>query len=373
MIAIVHPQFYGVHGIARYIESFLTNLPSGSPPVILITGEPADAVRSFAGVEIIHVPLAADRYAARGGLTRWGLAVRARLLRLYAEGRVRCVNLHIPPLIPALLLPSRIPTVLTAHTTYLGMSGRFYPQCYFRSQWSPASLAVKTWMERRILARARKVITLTEQGRAEIERYGYKGPVAVIANGADTRHFVPDPSVPKDVDVLFAGRIERRKGSRSMVDICRALVAARPSIRIVIVGYGEDFDWVRAGLESLSAVHLTGKISFEQMRDYYKRSRTYVSTSYYEGLPGTCLEAMAMGLPTVVWDFLFYRGLVLDGQTGFVVEPNDLKAMCSKVLELLDDSATAGRFGTAGRELLQSGYGWQSLAPRILDELVSVT
>lgn len=158
-----------------------------------------------------------------------------------------------------------------------------------------------------------------------------------------------------------------------MVDICRALVAARPSIRIVIVGYGEDFDWVRAGLESLSAVHLTGKISFEQMRDYYKRSRTYVSTSYYEGLPGTCLEAMAMGLPTVVWDFLFYRGLVLDGQTGFVVEPNDLKAMCSKVLELLDDSAAAGRFGTAGRELLQSAYGWQSLAPRILDELVSVT
>jgi len=40
MIAIVNPQYYGVHGIARYIDSFLANLPQGNYTVYLITSEP---------------------------------------------------------------------------------------------------------------------------------------------------------------------------------------------------------------------------------------------------------------------------------------------------------------------------------------------
>ena len=39
MIAIVNPQFYGVHGIARYLDSFLSNLPIDHPPIYLITSD----------------------------------------------------------------------------------------------------------------------------------------------------------------------------------------------------------------------------------------------------------------------------------------------------------------------------------------------
>jgi glycosyltransferase involved in cell wall biosynthesis len=47
------------------------------------------------------------------------------------------------------------------------------------------------WMERQLFSRANKVIALTEQGRAEILSYGFKGPVVVVPNGVDTRNFVP--------------------------------------------------------------------------------------------------------------------------------------------------------------------------------------
>jgi glycosyltransferase involved in cell wall biosynthesis len=370
MIAVVYPQFYAVGGIARYIESFLSNIAPGSPPIMLITGgTPPSQTSSYAGVEVFHI---GDPGMDRAGLLGWGLRVRKLLRRLHAEGRVRCINFHAPPLIPGLLLPPQIPMVLTAHTTYLGMSGRFYPQRHFESQWNAGSLTVKLAMERRLFTTASKVVALTEQARAEVLSYGYKGPIAVIPNGADTRSFSPDPAAAKTVDVLFGGRIERRKGSRSMVQLCKALVAARPAIRIVIVGYGDDDSWVRRELEPLApAVQLVGKVPFERMRDYYSRSRVYASTSYYEGLPGTCLEAMAMGLPAVVWDFLFYRGLVLDGQTGFLVAPNEIERMKTQVLRLLDDPETARRMGEQGRQILQSGYQWQSLTPRILTELES--
>jgi len=363
MIAIVYPQFYGVGGIARYLDSFLFNLPQDHPPIYLITGDEHKTGRSYPGVEIIHIPFSSSRF----NLFVWGVQVRKLLIRLHGEGKIQWVNLHFPPLIPGLFLPRHIPVLLTAHTTYLGMSGRFYETRHFESQWSRTSLAIKSWMERRIFGLTSKVITLTEQGRQEVLAYGFKGSVTVIPNGADVKLFTPDNAVEKDIDALFCGRIEFRKGSRSMAELCRQLIVRKPDIRIAIVGYGDDDEWVRSALASSGEnVLLTGKVPFSEMIGYYNRSRVYASTSYYEGLPGTCLEAMSMQLPAVVWDFLFYRGLVVEGKTGSLADPNDFAGMTNKILHLLDNPQQAAELGRNGRTLLESDYSWVKLARDVL-------
>lgn len=364
MIAIVYPQFYGVGGIARYLDSFLANLPPDHPPIYLITGDEQRTAHTYPGVEIIHIPVSSSRLS----LFSWGIQARKQLIRLHGAGKIQWVNLHFPPLIPGLLLPRHIPVVLTAHTTYLGMSGRFYATRHFDSQWSALSLAIKAWMERRIFAQTARVITLTEQGRQEVLAYGFKGPVTVIPNGADVRMFTPNTARDKDIDVLFCGRIELRKGSRAMAELCRLLIANKPGIRICIVGYGDDDAWVAQVLAPYSQnVQLTGKVPFAEMMGYYNRSRVYASTSYYEGLPGTCLEAMAMQLPAVVWDFLFYRGLVVAGETGLLAAPNDFAAMADHVLELLSQPQRAAAMGRNGRALLEREYSWVKLARDVLD------
>ena len=363
MIAIVYPQLYGVGGIARYLDSFVANLPPGHPPVYLITGDELRVERCYPGVEIIHFPCTHSRF----NLFSWGLKVRNKLISLYDQDKIQWVNLHFPPLIPGLFLPRHIPVVLTAHTTYLGMSGHFYGARHFESQWSAASLSIKSWMERRIFDRTDKVITLTEQGRQEVLAYGFKGSVAVIPNGADVKLFTPNKTVHKDIDVLFCGRIEFRKGSRAMVELCRQLIAKKQDIQIAIVGYGNDDAWVIDALATNGHnVLMTGKVPFSETIGYYNRSRVYVSTSYYEGLPGTCLEAMAMQLPAVVWEFLFYRGLVVDGQTGSLVAPNDFAGMTDKVLGLLSNPQLAAEMGINGRALLESDYNWGKLAKDVL-------
>jgi glycosyltransferase involved in cell wall biosynthesis len=363
MIAIVYPQFYGVGGIARYLDSFLSNLPIDHPHIYLITGDEHHEPRSYQGVEIIHIPFSTNRL----NLFKWGLQARKLLIQMHAEGKIQWINLHFPPLIPGLLLPRHIPVVLTAHTTYLGMSGRFYETKHFEGQWSYISLAIKSWMEQRIFGLTSKVITLTEQGKQEVLSYGFRGPVVVIPNGADVEMFTPDESVKKDIDVLFCGRIEFRKGSRPMVQVCRRLIDQKPDIRIAIVGYGDDDVWVNSELASYGKnVLLTGKVPFSETIDYYNRSRVYVSTSYYEGLPGTCLEAMAMELPAVAWDFLFYRGLVIKGCTGYLATPNDFSAMTDNVLKLLANPDLATEMGKKARTLLESKYNWPDLAREII-------
>jgi glycosyltransferase involved in cell wall biosynthesis len=366
MIAIVYPEFYGVGGIARYLDSLLANLPAGHPPIVLVTGDEHRTERRYAGVEIVHVRFKSTRWS----LLDWALRVRRMLLRLHREGKISVVNLHWPPLIPGLALPRGIPLVLTAHTTYLGMSGRFYAERHFESQWNASSLAIKSWMERRILANATRVIALTEQGRQEIARYGFKGPIDVIPNGVDLRAFTPSPCATKDIDVLFCGRIEARKGSRALVECCRRLVTARPATKICVVGHGDDEEFVRAQLAPLASnVVVTGKVPFERMIAYYDRSRVYASTSYYEGLPGTCLESMAMQLPVAVWDLPFYRSLVVHGRTGLVAPPNDFAAFCDAILALLGNEPAAAALGRSGRALLAESYDWSKLAGAVVGVL----
>jgi glycosyltransferase involved in cell wall biosynthesis len=367
LIVIFYPEFGGVHGIARYLDNFLAHLPHGAPPIVLITAGTPAGWCAPPGVEVQLLPMRPHRL----GLTWWTLQARAALARLERErGPVTALNLHIPPLIPALLFSRRHRIVLTAHTTYHGMSGGFDQPRQFDSPWNRLSVAIKMAMERHILKRAAQVITLTEQGRQELARYGRQGGVVVIPNGVDTAAFRADSAVAQDFDVLFCGRIERRKGSRPLVEVCRRLLARRPGLRICIVGYGDDEAHVRQGLAEFSgpggAIRLEGRVPLSEMPMFYRRSRVYASTSYYEGLPGTCLEAMATGLPAVVWDLPFYGGLVVEGCTGSLAATNDLDAFTQRVLALTDRPSHAAALGRSAAQLVRRRHDWQRLAQQVI-------
>lgn len=363
MIAIVYPQFYGVGGIARYLDSFLSNLPEDHPPIYLITGDEHRLDRSYPGVEIIHIPFTANRF----NLFFWTIQANRILLELWRAQKISVVNLHIPPLITGLLLTRKIPMILTAHTTYLGMSGRFYTQAYFKSQWSKLEITIKMQLERYIFKRATHIITLTTQGAQELQQYAVSAPISIIPNGVDVRTFDSETAIAKSIDVLFCGRIEVRKGSRAMVDVCKALITRMPAIRILIVGYGDDDAWVKAQLQPYTHnVTLAGKVKFTDMPGIYAQSHLYASTSYYEGLPGTCLEAMATGLPAVVWDFPFYEALVVQSQTGIRVQPNDVTGMANAITEQLSVLQHNDVLSAQIRQHVMRGFNWQLLAKQLV-------
>jgi glycosyltransferase involved in cell wall biosynthesis len=365
MIVILYPQFHGIGGIARYLDAFLSNLPANAPEVMLVTGEGPTNEWKARGVECHCIPVPDNRL----GLAIWGVKASRFVQALHRQRTVTAVNLHIPPLIPGLFLPPGLPIVLTAHTTYLGMSGRFERNRHFASPWNPITLRLKMLMERAIIARADTVVTLTEQGRRELAGYGRTERVEVIPNGVDLAEFTPAQGTDaKDIDVIFCGRIERRKGSRPLVEVCRRLVAAEPRIRIAIVGYGADEAFVWKSLAPLADnIELTGKVCFADMVSYYRRSRLYASTSYYEGLPGTCLEAMAMRLPAVVWDRDFYRHLVIANLTGRLVPTNDIEGMAAEVLRLLRQPELLESMGDGARAVVQDRYDWRRLSARLID------
>jgi len=369
VIGLVYPELYGVQGIARYVDSFLKNLPEDHPQIYVLTGDEDPSVNRHYDnkVSIINIPFKKGRFS----LFSWSIAVRKMLKSLHKQGKIEIVNFHIPPMIPGLFLPRNIRHVLTLHTTYLGMSGKFYPEQYYQSQWNDTEVALKKLIEKYILSYTNKVVTLTEQGKSELQRYNFDGEVDIIPNGADLSRFTPSKA-DKKYDVIFSGRIETRKGSRSMVDFCEHIITIKPDIKIVIAGYGDDDSYVFERLSKCPGnIYLAGKVPFDEMVNFYNESRVYVSTSYYEGLPGTCIEAMSMNLPAVVWDLLFYKGLVIAGSNGKLAKVNDIDYLARQTIELLNNDDLIKQFGNNARDTVSHKYDWNKLSPLVLKSLLS--
>lgn len=362
MIAIIYPQFYGVGEIVRYLDSFLANLPDNHAKIYLITGDKNRRIARYKNVEIINVPYTSNRFS----LILWTLRVRKLLIQLHKQKKIQWMILHVLPLIPGLLLPKKIPMLLTVHCTYLGLSGDFYKTRYFDSDRNAIATQIKRWMEYYIFRQTQKIIVLTEQGKQEVLAYGYQEQIAMVPSGIDVSKFKPNSSVSKDIDVLFCGGIDPHKGSRAMVDVCNALIAKKPDITICIVGY-DDEDWVKCNLPINSKnVIISGKVSVDEAICFYHRSRVYASTSYYEGLTSTCIEAMAMELPVVVWDLLFYRNLVINNETGMLVHVDECQQMALEITTLLIDESKSRILGNQSRRLIEKNHSWKNLSEQVL-------
>jgi glycosyltransferase involved in cell wall biosynthesis len=365
-LLIQYPQYGGVGGIARYLEGFLENIPHNEHlEITLLTGESRKITKIKNRINIITVPFNERKLSS----IRWSLRCRKIIQTLHNKKEIDIINLHIPPLIPGLPMP-QVPYVVTAHSTYFGMGGKLSDKQYYNKQYSNLEKFIRLKIEKLIFKNALKIICLTPRVKEELKAYGIKADkIEICPNGVDCTFF-KTKEMEKDIDLLFVGRLEAMKGSRSLIRLCKLLVKNKSDIKIYIVGYGNDFNFIREKLQDevkKANVLLTGKVPFSQARQYYDRSKIYTSTSYYEGLPGTCLEAMSMQLPVIVWDMPFYTGLVENGKSGYLIPVNNYSLMQKKILSLLEARTNRRSMGKYARRKVLKEYSWRKLAPKLLN------
>ena len=126
--------------------------------------------------------------------------------------------------------------------------------------------------------------------------------------------------------VVMVSRILRAKGVLDFVAAARAVRAARPETRFLLVGPDD-----RDSLDALTAAELeqlresvTWLGPRSDVREILGVSDMFVFPSYYrEGVPRVLLEAASMGLPLVAADVPGSRDVVTDGVNGFLVPPRD--------------------------------------------------
>jgi glycosyltransferase involved in cell wall biosynthesis len=101
----------------------------------------------------------------------------------------------------------------------------------------------------------------------------------------------------------------------------------------------------------------------------YAAADTIVVSSHTEGLPGVLMEAGLSGLPAVTTDVGFVREIIRDGETGFVVPPNEPAALGAGLLQALEAPAS---MGLAARAHCLAHFGLARIAERWDTLLTSV-
>jgi glycosyltransferase involved in cell wall biosynthesis len=216
----------------------------------------------------------------------------------------------------------------------------------------PATL--KTLVRISIGKRAAAIVANSGSGLEYWRRYNKSTLNTVIPNG------IPPPETAArgggaigsaGPDIIFVGRYHDDK---NLIQLTRAVATVlRGDTRIKAAFFGSGP--LRSSLERLIASEgLQGRLQLgdyrTDIRDLMRSSRVFVSVGMNEGHPNAVLEAAIEGVPLVLSDIAPHRELFAHGEAIFV-DPDDVAAIASGILDCLaDETAASARAGQA-REL----------------------
>ena len=196
----------------------------------------------------------------------------------------------------------------------------------------------------------------------------------IIPNGIDVDHFSQDAEPwPQYRDgktnILFVGRLEKRKGLKYLLEAYSRLKWDLQDIRLLVVGPGTpDRDcYGIIGGRGLEDVVLAGSVSYEDLRRYYATAHIFCSPATgAESFGIVLLEAMAAGKPIVASDIEGYNGIVTHGQEGMLFLRQDIDALARALECLVRNPELALRMGVQGRETVEK-YRWEAVARQVED------
>jgi len=231
------------------------------------------------------------------------------------------------------------------------------------------------WFEKKALAGADHLLSVSEfTAEKTAALFSLKKQIEHIPNSVDVSYFCPRNTAVEPNTILYFGSIIRKKGVLELADIFNLIVAKKPGARLLFAG--KDVKDHTTGsstkqliIEKLSPAAkkntvLLGVLPYEKVLAQIAAANVVVLPSFAEALPMTWLEAMAMKKALVTSDIGWAKEVMIDGLTGFTVDPKDHQEYAGKVLQLLNDPALALKMGKAAREQVVAKFSSEVVVER---------
>jgi glycosyltransferase involved in cell wall biosynthesis len=119
-------------------------------------------------------------------------------------------------------------------------------------------------------------------------------------------------------------------------------------------------------------VFLAGWHDHEELPSFLAASDVLALASVREQFGAVLVEAMACGVPPIAVDRYGPAGIVEDGETGWLVEPDDERSMAEAIVAAVEDADERRRRGAAARRDAQERFSWPALAGRLAELLDEV-
>jgi glycosyltransferase involved in cell wall biosynthesis len=343
----------GVGGIPSVVQVCLDD-DGGGPAHVAVLMEAL-------GPRVVGSRVALDAADLRANPMGWVAAWR-RLARVIRRTRPAVVHAHgvraAAAALPVARL-ARIPLVVTVHGLHS-----------LRRSDSPI---VRFW-NRRILRAARAVLVLAESDRQLIRRRRLADPERVhLVPAAFERRALPPTSkaraaleVSRNVVVVaWIGRLSAEKAPLAFLDGMREV--QHPRVRALLAGDGD----LRAAVDrSIAAPELVQRVRIlgwlDDPSDLLAATDILVSTSTWEGMPMSVLEAAAAGCSLVLTDVPGNRDVVGAGIPALLVPPGRPDELAAAIDELASDPARRAEMGEEASRVARDRFTPEALADGVL-------
>ncbi|HEV3232832.1 MAG TPA: glycosyltransferase family 4 protein [Candidatus Dormibacteraeota bacterium] len=281
--------------------------------------------------------------------------------RVLEKERFDIVHVH-EPLAPALPV-----TVLRASKTCNVGTFHAYAQSSYAYYYAQR-------LVRRYHRKLHGLIAVSPPARDFVQRY-FPGDYRIVPNGVDVHRFAaaaePLPHLNDGMlNILFVGRLEKRKGLGNLMRAYLQLKDHMPHLRLVVVGDGR----LRGGYEryierhSLPDIVMAGYVSPEDLPRYHASAHIFCAPNTgKESFGIVLLEAMAAGLPVVATDIPGFSSVITSGRQGLLVRKDDAYSLASALHLLAVDPGLRDRLAQAGRTTAAQ-HDWR----RVVDRVVGV-
>ena len=228
----------------------------------------------------------------------------------------------------------------------------------------------------RVLPRKLDGRTAVSQFAMECARRYLPGEYRLIPNGIDPNYFSADSVSPIDrfcdgkTNILFVGRLEKRKGTEYLIKAYEILKRTYPDLRLIIVGAGNKRrkkHEKEIKEKQIADVVFTGYVPDDELTRYYRTADVFCAPSTgKESFGIVLLEAMAAGKPVVASDIGGYSTVVEHEVDGLLVPPKDEHLLAQGILTLLRNPDLRASMGAKGREKAER-YSWEGIAQQTMD------
>jgi glycosyltransferase involved in cell wall biosynthesis len=187
------------------------------------------------------------------------------------------------------------------------------------------------------------------------------GQLSCNPNGVDTEAFQPRPrpadslraalGIPAAARIVgFLGRLSPEKGPEVFLRAALLAHARLPDAHFVLVGDGPLAPALR---ESIARMKLEGRVHLAGLRRdvaaVLNDMDVLVSSSHSEAMPLAVMEAMASGLPVVATRVGGVPDMIAQGESGWLVAPNDFDEMATRLVQILATPGELERMGRSAR------------------------
>lgn len=201
-----------------------------------------------------------------------------------------------------------------------------------------------------------KIVACSQSEKEAIEEQGIKN-VTFINNGIKPLQIEKKENTSNKITIISVGRLSIQKNPKLFNDIASEF-KDNPNIKFIWCGDGE----LKSELTSPN-IKCTGWIERKKLENYLANADIYLSTSLWEGLPLSVLEAMSIGLPIVLSNCVGNRDLIEDN--GFLYN-NKIEAI-KNINNLLKNKRNIRKQGLNSKKMIERRFNIENMVRAYLN------